>query len=110
MSEFWQEEINDDRREMRKQVLRWMLLFLVLCGGVFSAIWWASAAVQFTASRVDASTGSNYRISGVVRDARTGSPIPWAELADAPSRRPPLSPGRADPSGAHELGRIAEPQ
>jgi hypothetical protein len=109
MSEFWEEEVKDDRREMRKQVLRWSLLFVLLCGGVFFAIWWASAAVHFSASRVDATTGSNYRITGIVRDAATGSPIPWAEIADAPSGRPPLFHATADRFGAYELLTIAEP-
>lgn len=109
MSEFWEEEVKDDRQEMRKQVLRWGLLFLLLCCGVFFAIWWASAAVQFSASRVDATTRPHYRITGIVRDARTGSPVPWAEIADAPSGRPPLFRATADRLGAYELVTIAEP-
>ena len=54
MPEFWDEEGKDDRLEMRKQVIRWSILFLVLCGGVFFAVWWASSAVHFSASRVEA--------------------------------------------------------
>src|SRR5205807_6537350 len=109
MSEFWEEEGQDDRREMRKQVLRWSLLFLLLCGGVFFAIWWASAAVNFSSSRVQATTGPTYRINGIVRDAATGSPVPWAEITDAPSGRPPLFHTTADRFGAYELLTIAEP-
>jgi hypothetical protein len=109
MAEFWEEEVKDDRREMRKQVLRWSLLFVLLFSGVFFAIWWASAAVNFSASRVEATTGPTYRITGIVRDAATGSAIPWAEITDAPSGRPPLFHATADRFGAYELVTIAEP-
>lgn len=109
MSEFWEEEVKDDRQQMRKQILRWSLLFLVLCGGVFFAIWWASAAVNFSSSRVQATTGPHYRVTGVVRDAATGSVIPWAEIADAPSGRPPFFRATADRFGGYELLTIAEP-
>ena len=35
MSEFWEEEVKDQRQEMRKQVLRWSLLFVT--GGALAA-------------------------------------------------------------------------
>lgn len=108
MSEFWEEEDQDNRRQMQKQVMRWALLFILLCCFAAFAIWWASSAINFTTSRVDATTGATYRVRGVVRDAVTGAPVPWAEVGDAPSGRPPLFHTTADRNGAYELLTIAE--
>lgn len=108
MSEFWEEESHGDRREMKKQAARWGLLFILLCCFAGFAIWWASSAVRFSASRVQATTDPAYRVSGVVRDAVTGRAVPWAEIADAPSGRPPLFHTTADRLGAFDLLTIAE--
>ena len=109
MPEFWEEQNQDDRREMKKQVARWGLLFGVLfCFGFF-AIWWATSAVNFSASRVESTTGATYKISGRVRDAGNGAPVSWAEIADAPSGRPPLYHTTADRFGAYEFVTLAEP-
>lgn len=108
MPEFWQEEAKDDRREMQKQVLRWGLLFVLLCCFAGFAIWWASSAVNFSASRVESTTGATYRVKGVVRDASTGAPVPWAEIGDAPSGHPPLFHTTADRLGEYDLLTIAE--
>lgn len=94
---------------MKKQVVRWGLLFGVLFCFSFFAIWWATSAVNFSASRVESSTGATYKISGRVRDAGNGAPVSWAEIADAPSGRPPLFHTTADRFGAYEFLTLAEP-
>ena len=106
--EFWEEENSTGRREMRRYALRWMLIFAVLIGGIFFAIWWSSSAVRFSSSRVQQSTGPTYRVSGIVRDT-AGKPVPWAEITDELSGRPPLFHTTADRFGAFELLTIAEP-
>ena len=60
-------------------------------------------------SRVQSTTGASYKISGRVRDAASGAPVSWAEIADAPSGRPPLFHATADRFGAYELLTLAEP-
>ena len=94
---------------MKKQVLRWGLLFGVLFCFVFFAIWWATSAVNFSTSRVDSTTRATYKISGRVRDEANGAPVAWAEIADAPSGRPPLFHATADRFGTYELLTLAEP-
>lgn len=109
MAEFWEEQSADDQRDLRKQVVRWSVLFALLVSGIFFATWWAGSAVHFGASRVEQTTGPTYRVTGVVRDSSTGQPIPWAELADDPAGRPPLFHATADRLGRYELVTIAEP-
>ena len=109
VSEFWQEQSEEDHRDLRKQVVRWALLFVLLIGFLGFAAWWASSAVRFSASRVERTTSASYRVVGIVRDATTGAPIPWAEIADDPAGRPPLFQASADRVGAFELLTIAEP-
>lgn len=108
MPEFWEEEARDNRREMHRQVVRWGLLFVLLCCFAGFAIWWAGSAVNFSASRVEATTGPTYRVKGVVLDASTGAPVPWAEITDAPSGRPPLFRTTADRLGEYDLLTIAD--
>jgi hypothetical protein len=109
MAEFWEEEAIEDRQDMRKQAIRWGFVFAFLIAGMVFAVWWSSSAVSFSSSRVDASTNPSYRVKGIVRDAATGAPIPWAEVSDDASARPPLFHSTADRFGGYELRTIAEP-
>ncbi len=107
-AEFWEEEAGAQGEDLRKHLVRWVLVFAGLCAAVFFTIWWASSAVRFSASRVTASTAPSYRVSGVVRDARSGAPIPWAEIGDDPAGQPPFFRTTADRFGAFALLTIAE--
>jgi len=107
--EFWDEEIRDDRDLARKQILRWSVVFVLLFLFVLFAFWWAGSAIHFGASRVNESTPATYRVFGTVRSAATGQPVPWAEIGDDPSGRPPHYRASADRHGAYELMTIAEP-
>jgi hypothetical protein len=108
MAEFWEEQSAEDRRDLRRLIVRWSLIFILLLGGMFFAAWWSSSAIHFSTSRMDQTTGPAYRVTGVVRDVATGLPVPWAEIADDPSGRPPLFHATADRLGAYELLTVAE--
>ena len=109
MAEFWEEQSVEDQRDLRKQAVRWAILFVLLIAFLGFATWWASSAVHFSSSRVDRTTSASYRVTGIVRDAATGAPVPWAEIADDPGGHPPLFHASADRLGAFELVTIAEP-
>lgn len=106
--EFWEEEALKQRAELRKHALRLSLAFAGLFVGAVFAVWWAASALHFSSSRVTQSTPPTYKVSGTVRDAASGAPIPWAEIADDPAGRPPLFRTIADRYGAFELLTIAE--
>src|SRR5260370_7822178 len=108
MPEFWEEQSADDQRDLRRQIVRWSILFALLIAGVVFAFWWSGSAVHFSASRVEQTTGPTYRVTGIVRDAATGQPIPWAEVTDDPAGRPPFFHPTADRFGAYELLTIPE--
>jgi hypothetical protein len=107
--EFWRDEDSEDRLDIRKVMLRWGVVFALLLGGMFFALWWAKSAIEFSASRVDLTTPATYRVSGVVRNAATGQPIPFAEVEDDRAGRPPLFHTTADLYGEYTLLTIAEP-
>ena len=106
--EFWEEENGAVRRELRRYAVRWALAFAALAGGMFFALWWSGSAVHFSSSRVEQTTGPTYRVTGLVHDT-AGSTIPWAEITDDVSGRPPFFHTTADRFGAFELLTIAEP-
>ena len=107
--EFWQEEIQRDRRDMRRQFVKYGALFLVLLAALFFALWWSSSAVHHSASRIREEGGPTYRVHGVVRDAVSGQAVAWAEIADDPQGRPPHFRTTADLEGNFELMTVAEP-
>jgi hypothetical protein len=107
--EFWQVEPEDGRKAFAKQVLRWTVVFLALVGGVLFAFWWSGSAIQFGASRVTETTPATYSLVGVVLDSKTGAPIPWVNVRDDPSGRPPLHEALGGMDGTFRLDTIAEP-
>ena len=108
-STFLAEETADERREFRRHAIKWTLAFLLLFAGVFFAFWWSGSAVRFGASRVTQETAMTYKVSGTVLDAQTRQPVPWAEIRDDSSGRPPFGHATADRSGVYELLTVAEP-
>jgi hypothetical protein len=107
--EFWQEEAERERGEMRRIVLRWLLVMFVFLAVLGFALWWSSSAVHFGASRVKQTTSATYRVFGTVRDSETGQPVPWAEVADEQSGRGPYFQTTAGLYGVYELVTLAEP-
>lgn len=107
--EFWDEERREQWPLLWRQISRWAVLFSLLFAFVYFAFWWAGSAIHFSASRVTESTGATWKIFGTVRNAATGAPIPWAQVEDDPSGRPPLHASHADPQGNYTLKTLAEP-
>lgn len=100
---------DDDARILRRSALKWAAVFGVLLAAMAWLLWWSSKAVHFTTARIDGKTKATYRIHGVVRDASTGQPVPWAEVFDDPSGHPPFHRSSAGFDGVFELLTIAEP-
>ena len=108
-AEFWQEEARSAQREVRQQLVRYSILFVALCAGVFFALWWAGQTIHFTAARVDSTVKPTWRVFGVVTDAATGEPVPFARVADDPEGPGPHFSSQADHLGHYELLTLAEP-
>ena len=47
--EFWREQAADDRRDLRKLIVRWALGFTFIFAWVYLVVWWSGAAVRFEA-------------------------------------------------------------
>jgi len=107
--EFWRDQEREARGEMRRQTVRWGLIFAAILASVIFVVWWATSAIGFSASRVEATTAATWRVWGTVRDARTGAPVAWAQVGDDPAGRPPLFGVTAAVDGAYDLTTIAEP-
>jgi hypothetical protein len=106
---FLQEEIEDERLESRRLLLRWTVAFVLLFGLVFLAFWWSGSAIRFGAARVAAANSPTYRVWGTVRDAKSGQPIPWAAIEDDAAGNPPFFHTDADAAGSYSLLTLAEP-
>jgi fatty acid desaturase len=103
------EEAADLRRLFAHTALRFTAAFALLFGLVFFAFWWSGSAIRFGAARAADRAAPTWRISGTVRNALTGQPIPWATVEDDPAGRPPFFRADADYTGAYELLTLAEP-
>lgn len=106
--EFWQEEERSARVELRRQLLRWLLVFGALAAAVVFTLWWAGSIVRFSAARAEGRAEATWRIYGVVTDGSTGEPVPFARIADDPHGQPPVFHALADHLGHYELQTVAE--
>jgi hypothetical protein len=107
--DFWTEQAAEDRKDLGRQVIRWLLAFVLLFGGVFYAFWWSGAAVDFGASRVTGSVRPTYKVSGLVRDRVTGEPVRWAEVVTDSSEHVPYFRAETDQHGRFELITLSAP-
>lgn len=107
--EFWSEEDAEDRRELWRHAAGWVLSLALLLAGLVFALWWSASAVRFGSSRAEVTTPFEWKVSGAVRDAQSGAPVPWAKVEDDPAGHPPLASATADHRGVFELPTIAEP-
>ena len=98
-----------DAETLRRYALRWALVFLVLIALMGFALWWSSAALDYSSSRIQQTTRATYKVSGVVLDKSTGRPVAWANLEDDPAMRPPRFRTSADHNGRFELLTVSEP-
>ncbi|MEO8370992.1 MAG: carboxypeptidase-like regulatory domain-containing protein [Candidatus Solibacter sp.] len=92
-----------------RAVLRLAVIFGLLFGCVFFAFWWAGAAVNFTAARAADRSAPTWIVEGLVRDAVSHQPIPWAKVEDDPAGQPPFFHVDADIRGVYLLSTLAEP-
>src|SRR5215471_3720206 len=92
-----------------RHALRLTVVFCLLFGAVFLVFKWSGAAVRFSALRAAGEATPTWKVHGVVRDAATREPIPWARVEDDPAGQPPLFSTEADQSGVFELSTLAEP-
>lgn len=107
--EFWQEEERSARREMGRQFARWLVLFVALFSFGCFVVWWAAQTVRYGAARSGTiSAPPEWRIYGIVRDASTGEPVPFARIGDGPDARPPRFSSTADHLGHYELHTLPE--
>jgi hypothetical protein len=97
------------RELLVRYVFRLTAAFLLLFGAVSFAFWWSGSAVRFGASRAAGQASPTWRVEGVVRDAITYEPIPWARVEDDPGGRPPLFQTDADQRGSFALLTLPEP-
>jgi hypothetical protein len=93
---------------MARYLFRLAAVFLLLFAAVFLAFRWSGAAVRYGSLRVSGQTAPAWKVRGVVLDARTHQPVPWARVEDDPAGRPPLFHSDADHLGAFELLTLAE--
>lgn len=106
---FLSEQDAAERRDARRQLLKLAVAFALLFAAVFFAFWWSGSAVRFGAARVAATTAPTWQVSGTVRNARNGEPVPWARVEDDPAGRGPFYHAEADQHGAYSLLTLAEP-
>jgi hypothetical protein len=108
-SEFWQEEERAARREMGRQLVRWLAVFAVLFAFGCFVMWWAGQTVQYSSARTtSADAKAAWRVYGIVRDEETGEPVPFAKVADGPGGHPPRYEATADHLGHFELYTLPE--
>jgi hypothetical protein len=92
-----------------RHLARLAVVFVLLFAGVYAAFRWSGAAVNFGSLRVSGRASPSWQVKGVVKDRRTGLPIPWARVEDDPAGRPPFFSADADREGRYLLLTLAEP-
>ena len=105
----WEAEQEGAGGRWTRAVLRLAVIFALLFGCVFFAFWWAGSAVNFTAARAADRSVPTWIVNGVVRDAVTRQPIPWALIEDDPAGQPPFYRTDADLRGVFSHSTLAEP-
>jgi hypothetical protein len=80
--EFWEEEAEETRRDLRSASLKLLVLFLSVLTVLGFLLWRSQAAIEFASSHIQGQTDRRYQLTGIVRDAATGKPVPWPLLHD----------------------------
>lgn len=106
---FLSEQSSAERSEARRQLLRLAVAFALLFTAVFFAFWWSGSAVRFGAARVTDASVPTWQVSGTVRNALTGEPVPWARVEDDSAGHAPHYRAEADQHGVYTLLTLAEP-
>ena len=97
------------REIFARTALRAAAAFALIFGFVFFAFWWSGRAVEFGARRASGQVQPTWEVSGIVRNAVTRQPVPWALVEDDPRGKPPLFHTDAGYLGSFSLLTLAEP-
>ncbi len=106
---FLDEERHEDRLVLHRMVMRWILAFGVIFAFAAMAFWWSGSAVNYSAARVQNRTKPTYQINGIVTDAQTHRPVPWAEISTDFQFGGAFFSTNTDQNGQYALTTLAEP-
>jgi hypothetical protein len=106
---FFDESRQEDRISLHRTMARWILAFVVIfcCAGM--AFWWSGSAVRYSAARVQNRSNPTYQVSGVVTDAATHKPVPWAEISTDFQFGGAFFSTTTDQNGQYSINTLAEP-
>jgi hypothetical protein len=106
---FVDEQRDADRVSLHRTLARWILAFVVIFGFAAMAFWWSGSAVQYSAARVQNRSHPTYQVTGVITDAVTHHPIPWAEISTDFQFGGAFFSTSTDQNGQYALNTLAEP-
>jgi hypothetical protein len=106
---FFDEERAADRVALHRTLARWVVAFVLIFCAAAMAFWWSGSAVQYSAARVQNRSKPTYQITGVVTDARTHRPVPWAEISTDFQFGGAFFSTTSDQNGQYSINTLAEP-
>lgn len=104
--EFWEEEADETRKDLRRATVRLVLIFVGILFGLGFVLWRSHAAIEFASSRIQGQTEARYHVKGIVKNARTGVAIPWPSLHDELDGKV-LFQGSGKADGTFELSTVS---
>jgi hypothetical protein len=107
---FLDESRQEDRLSLHRTLARWILAFVLIFCCAAMAFWWSGSAVRYSAARVQNRSNPTYLVTGLVRDAATHRPIPWAEISTDFQFGGAFFSTSTDQNGQYSLNTLAEPQ
>jgi hypothetical protein len=106
----WDQGTDEDSGKLLAEARRHLIVYILCFGALFAAVasvfWWSRTAVDFGAARVTGTNTATYRVFGVVRDAGSGRPVPWAKIQDDPEGMPPLFDADGGADGTYALATV----
>ncbi len=106
---FLDEERAAERVTLHRTLMRWALAFLTIFALAAMAFWWSGSAVRYSAARVQNRSNPTYQITGVITDAQTHKPIPWAEISTDFQFGGAFFSTTTDVNGQYSILTLAEP-
>ncbi len=101
------EQRSEEWAQNRRRLLYCLLAFTAVFLFISLVYWWAGKALYFSSTRVRRENVAEFKVWGVVRDAKTAKPVPWAVVEDDPLGAPPFYRTDADQNGAYTLMTLA---
>lgn len=106
---FFDEEREADRVALHRTMARWILAFVLIFCAAAMAFWWSGSAVRYSAARVQNRSKPTYQVTGVVTDAHTHQPVPWAEISTDFQFGGAFFSTTSDQNGRYFINTLAEP-